>query len=156
MPSPSSPPTSSTTRSPWKSSSTRPSPAGSSRISTTSTPRSSTTPRSSRCAGRRSVAEGKSGVDLRLVLHQCSHMRTATVRDLRNHYTSLLSWIRGGEEIVITQRGKAIARLIPEKPEQRKTVNWADAPEVTRDRSGEVMLTHEESLNLIHDAASKW
>lgn len=83
-------------------------------------------------------------------------MRTASVRDLRNHYTSLLSWISAGEEIVITQRGKPIARLIPEKPEEPKKVNWADAPEVTRDRSKERMLTAQESLDLIHDAAGKW
>lgn len=83
-------------------------------------------------------------------------MRTATVRDLRNHYTSLLSWVSAGEEIVITQRGKAVARLIPEKPGDTQKVNWGNAPEVTRDRSGEKMLTAQESLDLIHDAASKW
>jgi prevent-host-death family protein len=83
-------------------------------------------------------------------------MRTATVRDLRNDYTSLLSWIRAGEEIIITQRGKPVARLIPENPEEPKKVNWADAPEITRDRSGERVLTAEESSELIHDAASKW
>jgi prevent-host-death family protein len=83
-------------------------------------------------------------------------MRTATVRDLRNHYTSLLSWVSAGEEIVITQRGKPVARLIPEKPAEPKKVNWADSPAVTRDRSGERILTALESLDLIHDAASKW
>ncbi len=83
-------------------------------------------------------------------------MKTATVRDLRNHYTSLLSWISAGEEIVITQRGKPIARLIPEKPEEPKKVNWALAPEVTRDRSKQRMLTSQESLDLIHDASGKW
>jgi prevent-host-death family protein len=83
-------------------------------------------------------------------------MRTATVRDLRNDYTSLLSWIRAGEEIIITQRGKPVARLIPENPEEPKKVNWAESPAVTRDRSGERVLTAEESLELIHDAASKW
>jgi prevent-host-death family protein len=83
-------------------------------------------------------------------------MRTATVRDLRNDYTSLLNWIRAGEEIIITQRGKPVARLIPENPEELKKVNWAESPAVTRDRSGERVLTAEESLELIHDAASKW
>ena len=83
-------------------------------------------------------------------------MRTATVRDLRNHYTSLLSWVKAGEEIIITQRGKPVARLIPDKPEAPKTVNWADSPDVTRDRSGERILSAQESLDLIHDAASKW
>ena len=83
-------------------------------------------------------------------------MRTATVRDLRNHYTSLLGWVSAGEEIVITQRGKPVARLIPENPQEAKKVNWAESPAVTRDRSSERVLTAEESLELIHDAASLW
>ena len=83
-------------------------------------------------------------------------MRTATVRDLRNHYTSLLGWVSAGEEIVITQRGKAVARLIPENSGGSAKVNWAESPAVTRDRSGERVLTAEESLELIHDAASLW
>ena len=83
-------------------------------------------------------------------------MRTATVRDLRNHYTSLLGWINAGEEIVITQRGKPVARLIPEKPAPPATVDWTEAPEITRDRTGERMLSAEETLEIIHDAASLW
>ena len=83
-------------------------------------------------------------------------MQTATVRDLRNHSASLLIRVQAGEEIVITQRGEPVARLIPEKPAEAKIVNWADAPEVTRDRSGEPMLTAQESLDLIHDASGKW
>ena len=83
-------------------------------------------------------------------------MRTATVRDLRNHYTSLLGWVSAGEEIVITQRGKPVARLSPENPAATHKMNWADAPEITRHRSGERMLTAEESSQLIHDAASLW
>jgi prevent-host-death family protein len=83
-------------------------------------------------------------------------MRTATVRDLRNHYTSLLGWVSAGEEIVITQRGKPVARLIPEHPPESRKVNWAESPAVTRDRSGEPVLPAEESLQLIHDAASLW
>ena len=83
-------------------------------------------------------------------------MQTATVRELRNHYASLLIRVRAGEEIVITQRGEPVARLIPEKPVELKKVNWADAPEVTRDRSGEQMLTAQESLDLIHDASGRW
>lgn len=83
-------------------------------------------------------------------------MRTATVRDLRNHYTSLLGWISAGEEIIITQRGKPIARLIPEKPATPTKVNWADSPAVTRDRTGERVLSAQESSELIHNAASPW
>ena len=83
-------------------------------------------------------------------------MRTATVRDLRNHYSSLLSWVSAGEEIVITQRGKPVARLIPENPAGPAKVDWSKAPEITRDRSGEKLLSAQESRDLIHDAASLW
>jgi prevent-host-death family protein len=83
-------------------------------------------------------------------------MQTATVRELRNHYTRLLTRVRAGEEIVITQRGEPVARLIPERPVEPKKVNWADSPALTRDRTGERMLTGEEALDLIHEAAGKW
>jgi len=83
-------------------------------------------------------------------------MTTATVTDLQHDCSHLLSRVRAGEEIVITQDGEAVARLVPEKAEEFKKVNWAEAPEVTRDRSGERILTAQESLDLIHDAAGRW
>jgi prevent-host-death family protein len=83
-------------------------------------------------------------------------MKTATVRDLRNRYTSLLSWIEAGEEVVITQRGKAVARLVPEPRKGSSKVDWSQSAAVKRDRSGERMLTAEESLDLIHEAGGKW
>jgi len=83
-------------------------------------------------------------------------MKTATVRDLRNHYSSLMGWIDAGEEVVITRRGEPIATLAPIKQKPPENVNWAESPAVTRDRSGERPLTAQESLDIIHDAASKW
>lgn len=83
-------------------------------------------------------------------------MKTATVRDLRNKYTSLLSWIGAGEEIVITQRGKAIARLIPEQSGASEQVDWSESPAVKRDRSKERRLTAKESREIVHEAGGKW
>ena len=83
-------------------------------------------------------------------------MKTATVRDLRNQLTTLLRWISAGEEVLITQRGVVIARLSPESPQSSSRVNWADITEVTRDRSGETMLTAGESSELRHEAGGKW
>ena len=83
-------------------------------------------------------------------------MKTATVRDLRNHYTKLLAWIAAGEEIIITQRGKSIARLTPERPADAAKVNWADSPVVRRDRRKETKLTAKESADLIAEAGGKW
>lgn len=83
-------------------------------------------------------------------------MKTATVRDLRNRYTSLLSWIGAGEEIIITQRGKAIARLIPEQAQTTQSVDWSQSPAVKRDRSGSPVLSAAQSLEIIHEASGKW
>jgi antitoxin (DNA-binding transcriptional repressor) of toxin-antitoxin stability system len=83
-------------------------------------------------------------------------MKVATVRDLRNRYTSLLSWIGAGEEIIITQRGKAIARLIPEQDQPAQKVKWSDSPAVKRDRSKSRVLSAKESSDIIHEASGKW
>lgn len=83
-------------------------------------------------------------------------MRTATVRDLRNRYTSLLSWIGAGEEVLITRRGKAIARLVPENTQAAGQVDWLQSPAIKRDRTKDRVLTAEESSELIHEAGGKW
>lgn len=41
------------------------------------------------------------------------HMKTASVRDLRQDFPRILAWIEGGEEVAITMRRQAIARLVP-------------------------------------------
>jgi len=42
-------------------------------------------------------------------------MKTASVRDLRHRFGSLLTWINEGKEIQITMRRRVIARLVAEK-----------------------------------------
>lgn len=83
-------------------------------------------------------------------------MKTATVRDLRNRYTSLLNWIGAGEEIVITQRGRPIARLVPEQEPTGRKVDWSRSPAVRRERTGSRVLTAAESQEIIHEAGGKW
>jgi len=83
-------------------------------------------------------------------------MKTATVRDLRNRYTSLLSWIGAGEEIVITQRGKPIARLVPEPGQASGTVDWSRSAASKRRRPAAPVLTAEETSALIHESSSQW
>jgi antitoxin (DNA-binding transcriptional repressor) of toxin-antitoxin stability system len=83
-------------------------------------------------------------------------MKTATVRDLRNRYTSLLRWISAGEEVLITQRGTVIAKLSPETAKSAQVVNWADSPEVRRDRSNDTLLSAEQSAAILAEAGGKW
>jgi antitoxin (DNA-binding transcriptional repressor) of toxin-antitoxin stability system len=83
-------------------------------------------------------------------------MKPATVGDLRNRYTSVLRWISAGEEVLITQRGKVIARLSPEMDQAVGIVDWAESPEVIRDRSGETVLSAEQPGVLLAKAGGKW
>lgn len=83
-------------------------------------------------------------------------MKTATVRDLRNHYTSLLGWISAGEDVVITRKGKVIARLVPERPEILHRVDWTHSPAVDRDRSALRMIPAKESRDILSEAGGKW
>jgi prevent-host-death family protein len=43
-------------------------------------------------------------------------MRTAGVREARQDLTSLLDDVRKGREVVITDRGRPVARLVPVRP----------------------------------------
>ena len=83
-------------------------------------------------------------------------MKTASVRDLRNRYTSVLRWVIAGEDVLITQRGKVIARLIPETDQTAQIVNWASSPEVTRDRSGDTVLDAKQSAEILAEAGGRW
>jgi prevent-host-death family protein len=112
-------------------------------------------------AGENQPASGRwqapiSCVDQQRCATIMEHMRRATVRDLRNRYTSLLRWIRAGEEIVITRRGKPVARLVPESTEAAEQVDWSQSTAVGRDRSHERMLTAEETAQLVHEAGGRW
>lgn len=42
-------------------------------------------------------------------------MKTATVRDLRNNFSQLSTWIDDGETIEITKRGVSYVQVIPTK-----------------------------------------
>ena len=46
----------------------------------------------------------------------CITMKTASVRDLRNHFAELSTWIESGETIQLTKRGVAYAQIIPVIP----------------------------------------
>jgi antitoxin (DNA-binding transcriptional repressor) of toxin-antitoxin stability system len=57
------------------------------------------------------------------------HMKTASVRDLRQDFPRILAWIEAGEEVAITMRRQAIARLVPlpqKKQPNRRMPDIAD------------------------------
>ena len=52
-------------------------------------------------------------VDKSGVRHIMDHMKTATVRELRNEFPRIEAWVHEGESINISKRGKVIAMLVP-------------------------------------------
>ncbi len=51
-------------------------------------------------------------------------MKTASVAEAKSHLSSLLAEVATGDEVLITCRGKPVARLIAEAPAQG--FGWAD------------------------------
>lgn len=60
------------------------------------------------------------------VIHICITMKTATVRDLRNHFPRVAAWIAEGEAVEITKSGKPIARLLPATPKKPRRFKMPD------------------------------
>jgi antitoxin (DNA-binding transcriptional repressor) of toxin-antitoxin stability system len=51
-------------------------------------------------------------------------MKTASVRDLRNHFADVAKWIESGELVSITRHGSVFATLSPAAPKKRLTADW--------------------------------
>jgi prevent-host-death family protein len=73
-----------------------------------------------------------------------SHMRTTTVRELRNNYAQVLKWVAKGEEVEVTRRGKPVARVVPPPSSQSARVDWTQSAALTR-RAWTRTLTANES-----------
>jgi antitoxin (DNA-binding transcriptional repressor) of toxin-antitoxin stability system len=54
-------------------------------------------------------------------------MKTATVRDLRNRFRRISSWLERGETVQVVKRGKPFARVVPE-PQARTFVDACPSP----------------------------
>jgi len=53
------------------------------------------------------------------------HMKTATVREIRNEFAKVLGWVEDGEQVEITKRRRVVARLVPVKAKAKK-IEWPD------------------------------
>lgn len=50
-------------------------------------------------------------------------MKTTTVANAKSHFSALLADVEAGHEIVITRRGRPVARLVPE-PRDADPFDW--------------------------------
>ncbi|MEI6032902.1 MAG: type II toxin-antitoxin system prevent-host-death family antitoxin [Verrucomicrobiae bacterium] len=58
-------------------------------------------------------------------------MRTATVADLRNNFSTVSNWINHGESVTITKRGLPFATLAPTR-RRKAAPEWPDREEWRR------------------------
>ena len=43
-------------------------------------------------------------------------MKTATIRQVRNDFGTVLAWVEAGEEVTVLNRTKPVARICPPRP----------------------------------------
>jgi prevent-host-death family protein len=51
-------------------------------------------------------------------------MGVYTVAEVKAHLSAILEAVANGEEVVVTKRGKPVARILPEK-QNLATIDWA-------------------------------
>lgn len=51
-------------------------------------------------------------------------MGAYTVAEVKAHLSAILDAVAAGEEVVVTKRGKPVARILPEK-QSPTTIDWA-------------------------------
>jgi len=82
-----------------------------------------------------------------------NHMRTATVRELRNEFPRIEAWVHEGESINISKRGKVIATLVPVSA-NAVAGNKVIKPDIMsrlRETWGSRVFTHEEVVAMRAD-----
>ena len=53
-------------------------------------------------------------------------MKTATIRQVRNDFGTVLGWVNAGEEVTILKRRQPVARLLPPAPATGGKVRMPD------------------------------
>ena len=83
-----------------------------------------------------------------------SHIKTTTVRELRNNYSKVLKWVSKGEEVEVTRRGKIVARVVPPPSVKATQVDWSQSAALNR-RAWSTTLTAGESASILTDSQGR-
>jgi len=78
-------------------------------------------------------------------------MKTTTVRELRNNYAKVLTWVSKGEEVEVTRRGKAVAKVVPVAPVNPTRVDWAQSAAL-KSLPWAAKLTETETKTILSDS----
>lgn len=69
-----------------------------------------------------------------LECYVCDMSVEVALRELRNNTADLLSRVEAGEELVVTKRGKPVARLLPVTAKRRRPIPREEMAKRLRDR----------------------
>ena len=83
-----------------------------------------------------------------------SHIKTTTVRELRNNYSKVLKWVSKGEEVEVTRRGKIVARVVPPPSVKVAQVDWSQSAALNR-RAWSTTLTAGERASILADSQGR-
>jgi len=80
-------------------------------------------------------------------------MKTVTTREAQHHLSRVLEMVEAGEDVVITRRGKKVARLLPVGGEDCATgkVDWKEAMEDIRQSLGHLPKLEGSSVELLRE-----
>ena len=88
-------------------------------------------------------------------------MKTITVQELPGPVSRWLQSVSSEEEIAITDQDQVVARLMPTPkppppglPDGR--IDWTTSAAFTRDRTGERVLTAEETQAILDESQGNW
>ena len=76
-------------------------------------------------------------------------MKTATIRQVRNDFGTVLGWVNAGEEVTILKRRQPVARLLPPKPATGGTVRMPDFAARLKARFGTKVLPQDVMEDLL-------
>ncbi len=67
-------------------------------------------------------------------------MKTVTTREAQHHLSKVLKLVEAGEEVVITRRGKELAKLCPidGRPASAQQVDWGESIRRCQERLGDI------------------
>jgi antitoxin (DNA-binding transcriptional repressor) of toxin-antitoxin stability system len=85
------------------------------------------------------------------VKHSASRMKTATVRELRQNFGALLSWLEDGQEIQITMRRRVVARLVPERMIQSSNFKMPDFAARLKSIHGKKLISAREARTILDE-----
>ena len=81
-------------------------------------------------------------------------MKTTTVRELRNNYSKVLKWVAKGEEVEVTRRGKAVAKVVPITSPGPTEVDWNNSAALNR-KAWSTVLTADQTAAVLAESQGR-